>query len=371
MFQYIIRRILLFIPTLFLITVISFGISRLAPGDPAELKAGVGGEGAMRGSQQLNEQMILQIRAQWGLDRPIWFWTIFSDDKDSNGRLKPILDRLTFHWNGFGKEDNQYSLWVVNLMHLDFGKSFQDNRDVLDKIWERVPITALLTVISILLSYLIAIPLGIYSATHQNSLLDKFSTVLVFVLYSLPSFWLATMAIIFLGGGDFFAWFPNNGLHSMNSSPDDPWMTRTLDYVWHLILPIAAYTYTSFAYLSRQMRGSMLEVIRQDYIRTARAKGLSNKIVVYKHALRNSLIPIVTIIAYILPSIIGGSVIIESIFSIPGVGKLAFEALTARDYPVIMAEFTLSAFLTLIGLLLADILYSVVDPRIAFSKKSG
>lgn len=368
MFQYIIRRLLLFIPTLFLITVISFGISRLAPGDPAELKAGVGGEGAMRGSQQLNETMINQIRAQWHLDKPVWYWTLFTDQKDSTGKLLPLGDRLTFTWNGF---ENQYQYWLNDLLRLDFGKSFQDNRDVLEKIGERLPITALLAVISIFLSYLIAIPLGIYSATHQNSTLDKLSTVTVFILYSLPSFWLATMAIIFFGGGDFFSWFPNNGLHSMNSSPDDPWMTRTLDYLWHLILPIAAYTYGSFAYLSRQMRGSMLEVIRQDYIRTARAKGLSNKVVVYKHALRNSLIPIVTIIAYILPSIIGGSVIIETIFTIPGVGQLAFQALTGRDYPVIMAEFTLSAVLTLVGLLIADILYSVVDPRIAFSKKSN
>jgi peptide/nickel transport system permease protein len=368
MFQYIVRRLLLFIPTLFLITVISFGISRLAPGDPAELKAGVGGEGAMRGNQQLNEQMINQIRAQWHLDKPVWFWTIFSDEKDSTGRLKPLSQRWTWRWNG---TDNQYALWVGALARLDFGKSFQDNRDVLDKIMERIPITFLLAVVSIFLSYIIAIPLGIYSATHQNSRFDKFSTVTVFILYSLPSFWLATMAIIFFGGGDFLAWFPNNGLHSMNSSPDDPWMTRTLDYIWHLILPIAAYTYGSFAYLSRQMRGSMLEVIRQDYIRTARAKGLSNKMVIYKHALRNSLIPIVTIVAYILPSLVGGAVIIETIFTVPGVGQLAFQALTARDYPVIMAEFTLSAVLTLVGLLLADILYSVVDPRIAFSKKTA
>src|SRR5438874_313113 len=192
MFQYIIRRLLLFIPTLFLITVISFGISRLAPGDPAELKAGVGGEGAMRGNQQLNEQMINQIRAQWHLDKPVWYWTIFSDEKDSTGKLKPLGDRLTFRWNGL---DNQYQYWLSSLVHLDFGKSFQDNRDVWDKILERIPITAFLAIISIFLAYLIAIPLGIYSATHQNTRLDKFSTVAVFILYSLPSFWLATMAI--------------------------------------------------------------------------------------------------------------------------------------------------------------------------------
>jgi peptide/nickel transport system permease protein len=262
-------------------------------------------------------------------------------------------------------------LWVTKMVTLDFGVSFQDNRPVLEKILERMPITIFMSLISIFLAYIIAIPLGIYSATHKDTLLDKFSTVTLFILYSIPQFWIATMAIIFFGGGDFFGWFPNAGVHSMNVSPEDPWMTRTLDLCWHMILPIATTTYVSFTYLARQMRGSMLEVIRMDYIRTARAKGLSEKVVVYKHALRNSLIPIITIIAYILPALISGSIVIEYIFTIPGIGKLAFEALTARDYPVVMAEFTLSAVLTLVGLLLADLLYSIVDPRIAFSKKNS
>lgn len=368
MFQYVLRRILLFIPTLFLITVISFAISRLAPGDPAELKAGVGGEGNMRGNQQLNEEMIKQIRAQWHLDMPVWFWTVFTDQKDKDGKLLPIGDRLTFKWNG---NDNQYSVWVIDLFHLNFGKSFQDNRPVLDKIVERLPITIFLSLVSIILAYIIAIPLGIYSATHQNTKTDRITSITSYILYSLPAFWIGTMAIIFFGGGDFLAWFPNSGVQSMNISPEDPWMTRTLDFLWHMILPITISTYASFAYLSRQMRGSMLEVIRQDFIRTARAKGLSEKVVIYKHALRNSLIPIITIIAYVLPAMIGGSVVIETIFTVPGLGQLAFQALTARDYPVIMAEFTLSAVLTLVGLLLADLLYSVVDPRIAFSRKSS
>jgi peptide/nickel transport system permease protein len=368
MFQYIVRRILLFIPTLFLITALSFGISRLAPGDPAELKAGVGAEGAMRGSQQLNEEMIKQIRKQWDLDKPIWYWSMFNDKKDSAGKFLPLSERFELKWNG---TESQYHLWVAKMLSLNFGKSFQDNRDVLEKIWERVPITFILSFISIFLAYLIAIPIGIFSAANQNSKKDKLTTFILFVLYALPSFWIATMFIIFFGGGDFLAWFPNNGLQSMNISPDDPWLTRTMDYIWHLILPVFCLTYGSLAYLSRQMRGSMLEVIRQDYIRTARAKGLTERVVVYKHALRNSLIPIVTILASLLPALVGGAVIIESIFSVPGVGQLAFQALTARDYPVIMAEFTLSAVLTLIGILIADVTYSLVDPRIAFTKKSA
>ena len=369
MIQYIIRRIFLFIPTLFLITVISFGISRMAPGDPAELKAGVGSEGAQRGNQQLNEQIINQIRAQWHLDKPIWYWTIFSDAKDSSGILKPIGERWTFHWNGAG---NQYHLWMSDLFRLDFGNSFQDQRPVLDKIVERLPITALLSIVSILLSFIIAIPIGIYSAAQSrgHGKVDKAISTTLFILYSLPSFWIATMLIIFFGGGDFLSWFPNSGLHG-NDYPYATWTANTRDLLWHIVLPIFCYTYGSLAYLSRQMRGSMLEVIRQDYIRTARAKGLSERIVVYKHALRNSLIPIVTILAGILPAIIGGSIVIETIFTIPGLGLLEFQALTARDYPVILAVFTISAVLTLAGILVADILYSIVDPRIAFTKRSG
>src|SRR5579872_515010 len=149
MIQYIIRRVLFFIPKLFVITFIAFGIIHLAPGDPAELKAGMSGEGSMRGNQQLNEDNIKQIRAQWHLDKPIWFWTILSEDKDSSGKLKPMSERWTFRLNGF---DNQYILWLGDMLHGDFGKSFQDNRDVMDKIWERIPITFLLSIVSILLS---------------------------------------------------------------------------------------------------------------------------------------------------------------------------------------------------------------------------
>jgi peptide/nickel transport system permease protein len=369
LFQYIVRRILLFLPTLFLITVISFGISRMAPGDPAELKAGVGSEGAQRGNQQLNEQIINQIRAQWHLDKPIWYWTIFSDEKDADGQLKPLSDRVTFKWNG---TNNQYNLWMSDLFHGNFGVSFQDQRPVMDKILERLPITAFLAITSILLAFLIAIPIGIYSAmkSRMDSKVDKSVTTTLFVLYSLPDFWIATMLIIFFGGGDFFAWFPNNGLHG-NDYPYATWLQNTGDLLWHVVLPIFCYTYGALAFLSRQMRGSMLEVIRQDYIRTARAKGLSEKIVVYKHALRNSLIPIVTIVGGLLPALIGGSIIIETIFTIPGLGLLEFNALTGRDYPVILAVFTISAVLTLVGILLSDILYSLVDPRIAFTKKSG
>jgi len=338
MTQYVIKRILLFIPTLIAITLITFTISRLAPGDPTELKVGVSQE-SMKADEksQLNEQAKNYYRQKWGLDKPIYM---------------------------------QYLIWLGNMATLDFGNSFVDNRPVLDKIVERLPITVPISLTTIFIAYIVAIPIGIYSAARQYSFWDRFSTVILFVLYSLPSFWIATMAIVFLANVEYLKIFPTSGLFTLGS---DNWsfFARLWDRAYHLILPIACYTYGSFAFLSRQMRGSMLEVIRQDYIRTARAKGLKEKTVVLKHALRNSLIPIITLFGNVFPLLVGGSVIIETIFSIPGLGQLAFQALVARDYPLIMAELVISAVLTLVGLLVVDILYAFVDPRIAFTRKTS
>jgi peptide/nickel transport system permease protein len=260
--------------------------------------------------------------------------------------------------------------WVKRIFTLDFGDSFQDHRPVIGKIKERLPITLALNIISILLAYLVAIPLGIYSAAFQGSRTDRFITFTIFMLYSLPSFWVATMGIVFLCGGDYWHLFPPGGISSIMAT-GLTFGQKVVDVGWHLVLPVACLTYGSFAFLSRQMRVGMLEVIRQDYIRTARAKGLSEWTVITKHALRNSLIPVLTIIADILPALIGGSVIIETIFSIPGMGRLGFEAILYRDYPVIMAVFTVSALLTLVGFLVSDLLYALVDPRISFKQREG
>jgi len=339
MTTYILKRILLFIPTLIMITIVTFSISRLAPGDPAELKAGLGSEGNRRVGREVTAEVIKRIRADWNLDKPI-----------------PV----------------QYLLWVEKLATFDFGLSYKDNQPVMDKIMERIPITLLMSFISVVLAYLIAIPIGIYSATHPGTVVDRGSTAVLFMLYSLPNFWVATLGIIFLAkGSDFIGIFPPSNLHSVDYSPNWTFWHSTTDLLWHLALPMIIYTYGSFAFISRQMRASMLEVIRQDYIRTARAKGLNERVVVYKHAMRNSLIPIITLLAQLLPTLIGGSIIVETIFSIPGMGQLAIQALNERDYPIIMAELTLTAILTMLGVLLGDILYSVVDPRIAFSRKSA
>ena len=318
------------VPTMLGITVITFGIIRLAPGDPAAMRVGSGASG-MIGNQQLASEIIEKTRREFGLDRPIY---------------------------------EQYWLWLTKIATLDFGLSYRDNRPVMDRIWERLPVTLQLNVISMFLVYLIAIPLGIHSSTHQYSLSDKITTTTLFVLYSMPSFWVATVLILLLGGGDYWQVFPITGISSLDAE-QLPFFEWLLDRIWHLVLPVFCLTYTGLAYVSRQMRAGMLETIRQDYIRTARAKGLSENVVVFKHALRNSLIPIVTLLGFLLPAMLGGSVIIESIFTIPGMGQLGFDAILSRDYPVVMAISTIAAFLTLIGLLLSDICYALVNPTIS------
>jgi len=321
------------IPTLFGITVVAFLIIHLAPGDPAAMKAqAAGGSFAESG---ISEEVILKTRELYGLDKPL---------------------------------HTRYFLWLRRISTFDFGESIKFQKPVWELLKERVPVSIRLALTSLVIAYLLSIPIGIYSASHQYSRFDRFLTLILFILYSLPSFWVATMLIVFFGGGDFFDWFPVFGLASVGAEAL-PFWSRVWDAAWHLVLPVFCMTYASLAVLSRYMRTAMLEVVRQDYITTARAKGLSERVVIYKHALRNSLIPIVTLLSSLLPALLGGSIIIETIFTIPGMGRLAWEAILARDYPVIMAELTIVSFLTLFGILLSDILYSVVDPRIAFERK--
>jgi len=263
----------------------------------------------------------------------------------------------------------QYAVWIKNLFTLKFGESYKDNQPVFDKIRERLPVTIKLNVLSLFLVYIVAVPLGIYSATHSYSLGDQITTLFAFVLFALPVVWLGTMAIVFLCGGDYYFLFPPGGLTSIDYAPEWPLWQKLKDQIWHLFLPVLMLSYAGFAGLSRYMRSGMLEQLRQDFVQTARSKGLPESVVIYKHVLRNSLIPMVTILAGILPGLVGGSVIVETIFSIPGLGQLGYEAVLARDFPVVMALFTVSALLTLVGILLSDLLLAVVDPRIAFGRR--
>jgi peptide/nickel transport system permease protein len=338
---YLVKRLLLMIPTFIGITLIGFLIMRLAPGDPAELRAS-GGLGAAAGGgisvekRGSVDEAMAQWRAQYGLDKPLHV---------------------------------QYAVWMKNLVTLSFGESFKDNQSVWTKIAERVPVTVKLNFWSLVVVYFVAIPMGVYSATHPNSLGDKTTTLAAFILFAVPLVWAATMAIVFICGGDFYYLFPPGGLESIDYSDNWSIWRKFQDRAWHIFLPVVLLSYDGFAGLSRYMRASMLEVLAQDYVQVARAKGLPEKTVLLKHVLRNSLIPQVTILASILPGLIGGSVIIETIFSIPGLGQLGFESVLARDYPTVLALFTVSAVLTLLGILLSDLLLAVVDPRIAFGRR--
>ena len=333
---YLLRRLLLIIPTLFGITIITFAVIQLAPGDPAQYRI-QGGPGGLGGPQTpMTKDIIEQTRKLYGLDKP---------------------------------RHVQYALWLKRLVRLDFGTSFKDQRPVLTKIAERLPVTLTLNIISIFCVYLLALPIGVLAAIRQNSLFDRASTLVLFILYSLPSFWVATLLIMFLCGGDYLDLFPAYGIHS-DGYENYSIGLRLLDYGWHLILPVVCFTYGGLAFMSRFGRSQLLEVIRLDYVRTARAKGVSEKLVIFKHATRNALIPIVTLLAGLLPSMIGGSVIIEKIFSIQGMGLLMFEGILSRDYPLVMGVLTVSALLTLVGILISDLLYVVVDPRISFEDQT-
>ena len=238
-----------------------------------------------------------------------------------------------------------------------------------DKIKEAVPITLLLNILSIFLIYLIAIPLGVYSAVRPRHWSDKAITLSLFVLYSLPSFWVAMLLIRYFASGEFLDLFPIVGIVSEGIEQLSIW-GKIGNVLWHLVLPVTALTYGGFAFLSRFSRAQLLEVIRHDYIRTARAKGLTERTVILKHALRNALIPLLTLMSTLLPALIGGSVIIEQIFSIPGMGKLGFEAVLSRDYPTVMAIVSIQALLTLVSILITDLMYVVADPRISYEKAS-
>jgi peptide/nickel transport system permease protein len=317
---YILRRLLMMVPILLGITVIIFIVIHLAPGDPVSSQTDMN----LKAKAAAREN----LRKLYGLDRPLHV---------------------------------QYWEWLKNVSTLDFGESYVDGRKVRDRIFERVPVTLGINVLSITLILLIAVPIGVISAVRQSSLFDRISTVAVFVGYSMPSFWLALLLMILFGV--YMSVLPISGIQSVGVEDMGIW-SRLWDTARHLVLPVGISAFTGLAAMSRYSRSSMLEVVRQDYIRTARAKGLSEARVIVLHALRNALMPIVTLIGLMIPALIGGSVIFETIFSIPGMGKLFFESAMSRDYPTIMGVLFIGAALTLAGNLLADVMYAVVDPRV-------
>ncbi|HEX9872902.1 MAG TPA: ABC transporter permease [Deferrimonas sp.] len=321
MWIYIGKRLLMMVPLVLGITLISFVVIHLAPGEPTDMQTQLNPEASV--------ELQGRLRAYYGLDQPLHV---------------------------------QYGRWLTRMARLDFGDSFaQDHRPVLDKIVERLPITILINVLSIVVILALAIPIGILSATRRNSPFDRFTTIFVFVGFATPSFWLALLLMDFFGVR--MGIFPIAGLKSFGHDYLG-WASRILDMAHHLVLPVFVSAFGGLAGFSRYMRSNMLEVIRQDYILTARAKGLPERVVIYKHALRNALLPVITILGLSVPGLIGGSVIFETIFAIPGMGKLFYDGVMMRDYPLIMGVLVLGAGLTLIGNLIADLGYALADPRI-------
>ncbi|MBN1141583.1 MAG: ABC transporter permease [Deltaproteobacteria bacterium] len=321
MFLFLLKRVAMMIPLLLGITLITFAVIHLAPGEPTDLQTQLNPES----SSELRDR----LRAYYDLDKPLYV---------------------------------QYGKWLGRLARLDFGESFsQDHRPVWDKICERLPVTVLINLLSIVVILGVAVPIGILSAVHQDSLFDRMTTVLVFLGFATPSFWLALLLMDLFGVR--LGLLPIVGLKSFGFE----YLSaggKLLDLLHHLLLPVFISAFGGLAGFSRYMRSNMLEVVRQDYILTARAKGLSERTVILKHALRNALLPIITILGLSVPGLIGGSVIFETIFAIPGMGKLFYDGVMMRDYPLIMGILLIGAVLTLVGNLLADIGYALADPRI-------
>ncbi len=328
MTTYILRRLLGAVPLVLGIATIIFFVVNLAPGDPALRYM----------NPNLSPETLEQIRVNMGLDRPVHV---------------------------------RYVKWMAALARGDLGYSFTRNRPVLDIIKEILPNTLLLSVTAIGIAFVVGILLGIIQAVRQYSILDSITSVLALFFYSMPSFWLALMMVLTFSlfarnVWDWPIWFPASDIQDVAQYPFmTPW-EKVQDRLWHLALPATSLALVLAAGIARYTRASMLEVIRQDFVRTARAKGLSEPVVVLKHALRNGLIPVITLLGLYLPFLFSGTVFIETVFAWPGMGKLIVDAITQRDYPVIMAGSLIFANMVVVGNLIADMLYAIVDPRIRY-----
>jgi len=325
MTAYIIRRLLWMVPLLFGVSVISFALLKAAPGDPV---SAILARAAREGGGMTAEDRA-QLREQYGLNDPAYI---------------------------------QYFRWLGEVSQGNLGESTRSNAPVFDVIKQRLPNTIKLSLVSLVLTLAIALPLGILSAVKQYSRLDYGLTLISFAGISVPQFWLALMLLYVFALQ--LGWLPSFGMRS--AYVEDDFMSRTIDSIKHYILPVTSITIVGLTGYMRYQRAAMLDVIKQDYVRTARAKGLSERKVILKHAWRNALIPIITLLGYVFVILVEGSIVVESIFSWPGMGLLAVDSLQQRDYPVVMAIVLLSAVLILLGTLLSDILYALVDPRVRY-----
>lgn len=320
MTSYLLKRLAGMIPLLFGITIISFGMMHLAPGEPSVV--------GQEFNPKVSSQDIERLRSYYGLDKPL---------------------------------HEQYWNWLKRLVVLDFGQSFSaDGRAVIDKIAERLPVTLWVNILAMMIIIIIAIPIGVASAVRRDSWFDKGMTVFVFIGFAIPSFWLGLLLMIALGVN--LNWLPISGLHDYSWQQMGFWQQQA-DMLKHLILPVFVSAIGGLAGMSRFMRTGMLDVIRSEYITTARAMGVPESKIRYQLALKNAVLPIITLLGLSIPGLIGGSVIVEQLFSLPGMGLLFFEAVLSRDYPLVMGITVIGAVLTLLGNLIADLAYAMVDPR--------
>lgn len=513
MFKYLFKRILIFIPTLIIISLVIFGLSKIAPGDPVELRLRGGlaaGQAGQAADKVSSEKQYFEIARELGMDIPTFYFgfkplpvpdTLYrvgrryekdmlsdlskkygnwpeiskyykdlkqleyatfdqpkndftyerlrtvreycndlyreSDSKVILSKLNAIKDivnetsteipdsialvsgettknvqylksidapvtaligqfnkveseakpwkRLipSFNWYGF---KNQYHRWIFGdqpwfrkntdptktsrgFLRGDFGKSYIDGRPVKSTLGDAILITLTLNFIALILIYLLSIPLGVYLAINRGKAFDRITTLILFILYALPGFWIMTLMIVFFTNPEYgMDWFPGFGLGRVTDGMGFFEILKMRAY--HVILPIIAMVYGGLAFLAKQMRGSFIDVMNQDFIRTAKSKGLSENTIVWKHIFRNSLLPLITMLASLFPRMIGGSVVLEIIFSIPGMGQIGLNSIYTRDWPILFTVLMFSAVLTLVGILVSDILYTVADPRITFNRKS-
>ncbi len=335
MFIYIVRRILLAIPTFLGITLITFLIINAAPGGPIEqklqkIRMGGGGDGGR--STAISQEILDGLSKQYGFDKPV---------------------------------HERYFIWLKNISKLDFGQSFSYQEPVIDVITQKFPVSLSFGFASLILTYLVCIPLGVKKAINAGGKFDQISGIVLYVLYAVPPLVLGILLIVWFAGGSHFDLFPIGNIHSDNYDTMTSFQQFS-DRVYHFVLPLTCYMLGNFTGLTMLVRNSMLDIIKSDYIRTARSKGLADKMVYYKHALRNALIPVATGLGGYLRVFLAGSLVIERIFNLDGIGLLSYNSILARDYNVIMGITFISALLLLAGNILSDIIYVMVDPRIDF-----
>ncbi len=332
MLIYLLRRILIAIPTFLGITLVTFFIINLAPGGPIEQKLQKMQQGEGGKSTSIPPEVLEALVKQYGFDKPVYV---------------------------------RYWIWLKNISTLDFGDSFSYQEPVMDVISSKFPVSLQFGIASFILTYLICIPLGVKKAINAGGIFDQVSGIILYIMVSIPPLVLGIFLIVWFAGGSYFDWFPIGGIKADNYDE----LTngaKILDRIYHFVLPLTCYVMGSFTELSMLVRNSMLDVVKSDYIRTARAKGLSNRIIYFKHALRNALIPVATGLGGFLRVFLAGSLIVETIFNLDGIGLLGYRSILSRDYNVIMGLTFISSLLLLVGNMMSDFIYVLVDPRIDF-----